>query len=359
MLKREGPQIFDGLSVQSDFGPNLVASIKAVNVCRNESKGVENRRASHHSVMDTISGGHGMDFDLFGLGVVDDARPRLFLRRLGCGQSVLNTMMMSVIAMGIGALLGGSWLSIGLVKGARFGSRASWPSRCGRRRRWSGDSSHSLCNVPNDLCHHYSSSDLKMVERMRFSAYVCHHALVHRLLRPALPLAWGRLIGAWGVLDLRAAPWSHRARFGSGVCNHAGTPKHPRSGSSSSQCAVCLAGGGCCGLVGLGSPGSALAADETAAMAVMTTTLAAAAAMMAWTTLSGVNAGVHLRLAHDWCGGIGHDHPGRCRLADGHVAMGVLGSAAAFYAIVCLPNLALTTALMSSPVTAWRPWVPC
>ena len=82
--------------------------------------------------------------------------------------------------------------------------------------------------------------------------------------------------------------------------------------------------------------GSALAADETAAMAVMTTTLAAAAAMMAWTTLewrqrrrpSAVGAMIGAVV------GLVTITPAAGFVSPmGAIAMGVLGSAAAFYAI--------------------------
>ena len=96
------------------------------------------------------------------------------------GQSVLNTMMMSVIAMGIGALC---WVALGYS--IAFGEgrvvwffRASWPSRCGRRRRWSGSFSLNVPSLPSLL-----QPSGAVVERMPS----VHTIRVHRLLRPTLP----------------------------------------------------------------------------------------------------------------------------------------------------------------------------
>ena len=58
-----------------------------------------------------------MDFDLFGIGVADDTGLAFFYGGLVRGQSVLNTMMMSVIAMGIGVVLGGLGYSIAFGDG--------------------------------------------------------------------------------------------------------------------------------------------------------------------------------------------------------------------------------------------------
>ena len=158
-----------------------------------------------------------------------------------------------------------------------------------------------------------------VVERMLQCIRLVHHAGPSSAT-PRFATGSGVEVGlAWGVLDFGAAPWSTCARaFRQWCVQSCWDAEAPRREARPHNVPFVLLGGGLWfGWFGFNG-GSALAADETAAMAVMTTTLAAAAAMMAWTTLCGSTPASICGWRHDWAGGIGHDHPGRrVRLADG------------------------------------------
>ena len=262
------------------------------------------------------------------------------------GQSVLNTMMMSVIAMGIGALC---WVALGYS--IAFGEGGAWFGSFEHLGLRGVEGVEDGLAIPAILFAMFQMTFAiitpalisgAVVERMRFSAYVLFIMLWSIVCyAPLCHWVWGGgWIGAWGVLDFAG-----------------GTVVHISAGVSAVVCAIMLGrrstqeaearphnvpfvllGGGLLWFGWFGfNGGSALAADETAAMAVMTTTLAAAAAMMAWTTLewrqrrrpSAVGAMIGAVV------GLVTITPAAGFVSPmGAIAMGVLGSAAAFYAII-------------------------
>lgn len=265
------------------------------------------------------------------------------------GKNVLNTMMMSVISMGIVALL---WAGVG------------YSLAFGKSNGWIGSFEHvGLAGIDLSV---YPGTNIPMmvfvlfqmtfavitpalisgavVERMRFSAYALFISLWSLIVyAPLCHWVWG---GGWiselGALDFAGGTVVHVSAGVSAVAAALvlGRRKEDSDEPKPHNVPFVILGGSLLWFGWFGfNGGSALGANALAGLALLTTNLAAAAAMVSWTLLewrshgrpSAVGAMIGAVV------GLVTITPAAGFVTPlGAIAMGALGSVTAFYAIKLL-----------------------
>ena len=271
------------------------------------------------------------------------------------GKNVLNTMMMSVISMGIVALL---WAGVG------------YSLAFGKSNGWIGSFEHvGLAGIDLSV---YPGTNIPMmvfvlfqmtfavitpalisgavVERMRFSAYALFISLWSLIVyAPLCHWVWG---GGWiaelGALDFAGGTVVHVSAGVSAVAAALvlGRRKEDSDEPKPHNVPFVILGGSLLWFGWFGfNGGSALGANALAGLALLTTNLAAAAAMVCWTLLEWRSHGRPSAVGAMIGAVVG---PVTITPAAGFVtplgaiAMGAIGSVAAFTRLSCLVGLELT-----------------
>ena len=224
-------------------------------------------------------------------------------------KSVLNMMMMSFVTIGIVSIL---WVLYGFSVAfgdtgngfwgglARRRPRRARSARPGRQRRRLPDPGPGVLDVPADVRDHHPGADLRRHRRPREVPRLGHlrGLLGHARLLPGRPLGLRLRWHATCSSDGRAGSPDSASRTSPVAPRSTSTPvpraspwrscsasatAGPRRRSSRTTCRSCCSAPACCGSAGSAStPGSALAANQTAALAFTNTQVATAAGVLGW-----------------------------------------------------------------------------